>query len=427
MRSSFAHFRNALNALVVATVMQWATGCASVPPPAAELGTAQQALARAEAADADQYAADVLETARQALQAAQVAMTRGRNEEARDAAVNAATAADLAWVRSSTARVRADWQQTTQALDALYRQLQIAAPPPPEDPLDIPPVAGSPAQRLQALEADARLNAYAQYERLQARQALAALDTVPRKALPAALARAQQRVEIAELAARVEAARRELERMQQTRSELLLEASRREAERARLEAERARLQAQVQAEEAERLRQQAQQAEVALGGAQAEEQAKAAAARAREAALARQEAELVAGAKLPPMQQDARGEVFILASNAFVSGQARLTPTAAASLKALGLYLAALPERTVQVIGHTDNQGTAAANRSLSERRAQQVRAALVAAGVARSRISAEGRGADAPVADNRTAAGRAKNRRVEIVVTIPAPVDNAR
>jgi len=103
------------------------------------------------------------------------------------------------------------------------------------------------------------------------------------------------------------------------------------------------------------------------------------------------------------------------------------TAKAAASLKALGLYLAALPERTVQVIGHTDNQGTAAANRSLSERRAQQVRAALVAAGVARSRISAEGRGADAPVADNRTAAGRAKNRRVEIVVTIPAPADNAR
>ncbi|MFN7136515.1 MAG: OmpA family protein, partial [Thermomonas sp.] len=162
---------------------------------------------------------------------------------------------------------------------------------------------------------------------------------------------------------------------------------------------------------------QAQQAEAALDGAQAEQQAKADAARAQEATLARKEAELVAGAKLPPVQRDARGEVFTLAGDAFASGQAKLTASAAASIKALGLYLAALPGGPVQVVGYTDSQGDPAANRSLSERRAQQVRAGLVAAGLDRARVTAQGRGADAPVAENRTAAGRAKNRRVEIVV----------
>lgn len=416
MRPSFAHFRSALYASAVAGVMSIA-GCASLPPPTAELDTAQQALARAEAADADQYAADDLAAARNALQAAQAAQARGRNDDARDGALAAAAAADLARVRSSAARVRADWRQKEDELATLRSHLQMPAAQAGEDPLDIPVAAGGPEQRLQALDADIRLNPFAQYERLQARQAVTALATVSRKALPAALARADQRVAIAELAARVEAARRELDRMERERSELLVEASRRDAERARAEAERLRIQAQLQAEEAERLRAQAQQAEAALDGAQAEQQAKADAARAQEAALARKEAELVAGAKLPPVQRDARGEVFTLAGDAFASGQAKLTAKAAASLKALGLYLAALPGGPVQVVGYTDSQGDPAANRSLSERRAQQVRAALVAAGLERARVTAQGRGEEAPVADNRTAAGRAKNRRVEIVV----------
>ncbi|MFZ5606122.1 MAG: OmpA family protein [Pseudomonadota bacterium] len=419
MRPSFAYFRNALYVPAVAGVMLIAA-CASLPPPTAELDTAQQALARAEAADADQYAADDLAAARNALQAAQAAQARGRNDEARDGALAAAAEADLARVRSSAARTRADWRQMQDELATLRSHLQMPAAQAgdADDPLGVPVPAGTPEQRLQALDADIRLNPFAQYERLQARQALAALATVSRKALPAALARADQRVAIAELAARVEAARRALDRMERERSELLVEASRRAAERARAEAERLRIQAQLQAEEAERLRAQAQQAEAALDGAQAEQQAKAEAARAQEAALARKEAELVAGARLPPVQRDARGEVFILAGDAFASGQAKLTSKAAASLKALGLYLAALPGGPVQVVGYTDSQGDPAANRRLSEQRAQQVRAALVAAGLERARVTAQGRGEEDPVADNRTAAGRAKNRRVEVVVT---------
>ena len=141
------------------------------------------------------------------------------------------------------------------------------------------------------------------------------------------------------------------------------------------------------------------------------------AARQKEAALAREEAELLAGAKLPPMRQTAQGEVFTLAGDAFGSGQASLTASAAASIKALGTYLAAVPGGAVQVVGHTDSQGDDAANQSLSERRAQQVRASLVAAGLERSRVTAQGMGKRQPVADNASASGRARNRRVEIVV----------
>ena len=417
MRQSFAHFRIALYAPILAGSLL-ASGCASLPPPTAELDAARQALVRAESADAQQYAADALEAARASLQRAQDAMARGRDDEARSAALSAAAAADLARIRSSAARTRSELLQKRGEIADLHTRLQLDATPVADDPLDLPVPAGTPEQRMQALDADPRLGALGQYERLQARQALAMLASVPRRDLPTMLAQAERRVAIAEQAARIEAARSEVERLDRERSELLIEASRRDAEQARAEAERMRLQAQLQAEEAARLRAQAEQVEAVLDGAQAAQQDKLAAARDREAALARKEAELVAGAKLPPLRRDARGEVFTLAGTAFASGKAGLTGSAAASIKALGLYLAALPGGSVQVIGHTDSQGEASANRSLSEQRAQQVRASLVAAGLARTRVSAEGRGATAPVADNGTAEGRARNRRVEIIVS---------
>jgi outer membrane protein OmpA-like peptidoglycan-associated protein len=289
--------------------------------------------------------------------------------------------------------------------------------PPVMEPFAQPMAGAPPAQRLQALDADPRLNPFAQYERLQARQALAAVDIASRSKQTAALALAERRVGIAEQAARIEATRRDIDRLERERSELLVEASRRDAERARAEAERLRIEAQVQAEETARLRAQAEQVEAVLDSAQIDQGAKVAAAREKEAALARQEAELVAGAKLPPSRRDARGQVYTLAGDAFASGQAQLTTGAAASIRALGTYLSAVPVGAVQVLGHTDSQGEDAANQALSEARAQQVRATLVEAGLARVRVEAQGLGEGVPVADNATAAGRAKNRRVEIVV----------
>ncbi len=79
--------------------------------------------------------------------------------------------------------------------------------------------------------------------------------------------------------------------------------------------------------------------------------------------------------------------------------------------------LKANPSVRVSVDGYTDSIGSDAYNRRLSERRAKTVADALVADGVARDRLHVQGFGKSHPVADNKTAEGRARNRRVEIVV----------
>ena len=68
-------------------------------------------------------------------------------------------------------------------------------------------------------------------------------------------------------------------------------------------------------------------------------------------------------------------------------------------------------------VGHTDSIGTVAYNQKLSVRRAEAVKAYLVSKGIEKNRVYTEGKGEKQPVADNKTAAGRAKNRRVEIEV----------
>lgn len=87
-------------------------------------------------------------------------------------------------------------------------------------------------------------------------------------------------------------------------------------------------------------------------------------------------------------------------------------------LIAISQSLQTYPNSTVRVIGHTDNTGSVAYNQALSERRAQSVANILVAAGTPSGRISTVGVGMSQPVATNDTEAGRAANRRVDIVIT---------
>lgn len=75
------------------------------------------------------------------------------------------------------------------------------------------------------------------------------------------------------------------------------------------------------------------------------------------------------------------------------------------------------PDAAVRVEGHTDSIGTAAYNQGLSERRAQNVRGYLIEKGVKAERIEAQGYGLTRPIADNATDEGRARNRRVEVVI----------
>ena len=102
----------------------------------------------------------------------------------------------------------------------------------------------------------------------------------------------------------------------------------------------------------------------------------------------------------------------------FATDSASLTGALQNDLYTLARSINNYPNTTVNVIGHTDNEGAAAYNQDLSIRRAQAVTSVLMNAGVSANRLRAIGRGEDQPIADNLTAAGRAQNRRVEIIIT---------
>ena len=102
----------------------------------------------------------------------------------------------------------------------------------------------------------------------------------------------------------------------------------------------------------------------------------------------------------------------------FATDSAALRPDLQSDLIALGRNLQQYPNTTVQVIGHTDSDGSAAYNQDLSERRARSVASVIQSTGVSGARIVPIGRGESQPIATNQTAAGKQQNRRVEVVIT---------
>lgn len=139
----------------------------------------------------------------------------------------------------------------------------------------------------------------------------------------------------------------------------------------------------------------------------------------RQRAEAAQQKALDALARIGNVKQEARGTVITLSGSVFfLSGKSELLPSARSKLSEVATALTQADSNSKLVVeGHTDSTGAAAMNQELSLRRATAVRDALVAAGVAPARLSVEGFGPTRPVADNETQAGRANNRRVEIVV----------
>jgi outer membrane protein OmpA-like peptidoglycan-associated protein len=102
----------------------------------------------------------------------------------------------------------------------------------------------------------------------------------------------------------------------------------------------------------------------------------------------------------------------------FDSGAAALAPGDFPSLAALAAYLAAYPDRTILLVGHTDATGGLAGNIALSKRRAEAVRARLISDhGVSPAQVSAEGVGYLVPRDSNLTDEGRTRNRRVEAIL----------
>ncbi len=257
-------------------------------------------------------------------------------------------------------------------------------------------------QRLLTIQANPDTAELAAFQRLQAQQAVADLAKAKRRDVDQARYLAERRVEIAESSVRAALAQREVDRLERTRSELLIEASRRDAVRARQEAERLRVQAQIQAEESERLRIAAetealarQDAETALTSVAGKQTARLSAAQQSAAKLAREEAELVSGQKLPGSKFDTRGEVFTFNGDAFAAGKGALSSGAKGQAKALAEYLNIGRKGRVRIEAYDAAAG-------VGQQRADALRDALVAAGVSASRLQATGK--KAPVTKARSA-----------------------
>jgi outer membrane protein OmpA-like peptidoglycan-associated protein len=177
----------------------------------------------------------------------------------------------------------------------------------------------------------------------------------------------------------------------------------------RAQAEAAAAKAQAEQQEAEQRAQLArQQAELAN----------------RQAAQASQQAEQVRERLRQQLNQvlqtteSARGLIMNMSDVLFDFNKYSLKPEAREKLARVSGILLAYPGLKVQVEGYTDNIGTDEYNQKLSEQRADSVRDYLVSANVPDANVAAAGYGKSSPIADNSTSAGRAQNRRVQLVVS---------
>ncbi len=223
-------------------------------------------------------------------------------------------------------------------------------------------------------------------------------------------------LEVAAARMQAEAAQREAE---QLRFQNIVQAE--SAERALSDA-LALAQAQSDAAEAQRLRQE-QLTQMAQKEASIAREL--AAAQARETQLAQAEAALrgdqlealerqVAGLR---EQTTARGKSLVLGDAFFASNQGALSKVGKLNLEPAFKFLARYPNLPVSIEGHSDSRGAAAGNKKISQQRAESVRAALIELGVDAARLKVVGLGEVQPIASNDTDSGRAKNRRVEIVI----------
>ena len=111
--------------------------------------------------------------------------------------------------------------------------------------------------------------------------------------------------------------------------------------------------------------------------------------------------------------EGARG--LVLKGTTFATGKSALRPEAKATLDKVAESLVAFPQLRGEIHGYTDNTGSRATNDRLALARANAVKDYLISKGITADRLETFGHGPDDPVSDNKTAAGRAANRRVEV------------
>ena len=239
---------------------------------------------------------------------------------------------------------------------------------------------------------------------------------------------ARQTIQFAEDARSLSAERQEAERIQKEKDAAAAAA----AAQAKEEADaRAAAEAQRQAElNAAKQAQMQAEADAAAARQKAAADAQAAALQAKEQA-AREDAERARAATAALRKQlldqlnsvlqttdTPRGLVVNMADVLFAFGKYDLKPDAQLKLAKLAGIIQAHPGLHLAIEGHTDNVGSDEANMKLSQQRADTVRDFLINQGLAPDTVTAVGMGKSDPVADNSTADGRQKNRRVEIIVS---------
>lgn len=258
-------------------------------------------------------------------------------------------------------------------------------------------------RELVELQADSQIAVRAPAELAAARAAVAAIDEARGAEAANRAAIARQRIEIARVVAEQRALEDERANLQQTHANLLLQAARRDARQARRELERQRLQAQIEAEQAERLLREAEAARLAGDQAAADAAAaravaaqsrRIAAAQARAAELAKKEAALAAAvseAEAAAPANDAPGPAappaaavsLTLSDRSFEAGSATLAESGSERLARVVESANAAPDRGIEVRARVDR----ASDAKLVRQRAESVRAALVAAGIAANRV----------------------------------------
>ena len=122
--------------------------------------------------------------------------------------------------------------------------------------------------------------------------------------------------------------------------------------------------------------------------------------------------------KMISVKKSARGIILSMSDILFKSGKATLTNNLKTSLAKIAGIMTVYKEADLMIEGHTDNKGSESLNQRLSEKRASNVMDFLIEQGLPSSRLKSKGFGFSLPIASNETKAGRAQNRRVDIVIT---------
>ena len=264
---------------------------------------------------------------------------------------------------------------------------------------------------IASLQAQARTEAERRAAEAEARALAERRATEDRLAAQQADARAREAARL-ELEARLSAERAAAERDAAARSQADRDRAAAELEKTRAELEASR----KAAEDAQRV------AEAERQRLEAERQAQAD----RSAELARLQAEQQKTqeelrktlAQLASVREDARGLIVTLPGSIYFDvNKSDVKPAMRARLTEIARALATVPQQKVLIEGHTDSDGTSEYNLQLSRLRSDSVRSVLVAGGVSPERVEAQGYGETKPVATNGTAAGKAQNRRVELVL----------